>query len=104
MTRHTRATLSARCDGADEYAIADVVSGNALAKFFDHADRLMADDETRLNWILAPDDVQVSSTNRGQRHANDGFTRSRARFVDLLDPDSVLTSKNVCFHFITSLL
>ena len=44
-------------------------------------------------------DVQVGSTNRGQRYANDGLTRASARCLYLFDPDSVLTSENICFHF-----
>src|ERR1043166_6338611 len=64
----------------------------------------MTDDETRRNWILAPDDVQVGSTDRSQRYANDCLTRASTRFVDLFDPNFVLTSKNICFHFNTSLL
>jgi hypothetical protein len=96
--------LTARSNCTHEHAIADVVTGNTFTEFFNHADRFMTDDETGRDRILAPDDVQICSTNRGQRHANDGLTGPSAWFLYLFDPDSVLTSKNICFHFNTSLL
>jgi len=99
---HTRATLPARRDRADEHAIADVETGDALAKLFDYADRFVPDGETGLNRILASDDVQIGSANRGQRDANNCLARASARFVDLLNRNFVLTSEYVCFHFNTS--
>ena len=38
------AALTSGRDGSDEHAVADLVTGDARAEFFDDAHRLMADD------------------------------------------------------------
>src|SRR5215213_4306907 len=63
----------------------------------------MTNHQTRCNRIFASDDVKVCSTNRCERHANDGFTSPGARFVYLFNPNLVLTMENICFHFTTCL-
>src|SRR5687767_8077417 len=104
MTRQTRAALTARRNRAHEHAVAYVVSRNTFAKLFDHANRLMPDHQTRCNGIFTSHDMKVRSANRCQRHANDGFADSSAWFINFLDLDFVLATKNICFHFTTSLL
>src|SRR6185369_626322 len=90
--------LTTRSDGSDEHAITDVVTRNSVAELFDDADRLVTNDQTRSNWILASDDVQVCAANSRERYADDGFARAGAWFWDLLNTNLVLCMKNVCLH------
>src|SRR6185437_1256290 len=99
MTGEAGAALAAGRDGAHEHAISNVVSRNTIAELFDYAHRFVSDNQAGCNRVFAPHNVQVRSTDRRQRHANNCFTSSSTWFVYLFDPYFVLTSKNVCFHF-----
>jgi hypothetical protein len=47
----------------------------------------MADDEARLDGVLAADDVQVRAANGGERDADDGLPGSRAWPLDFFDSE-----------------
>jgi hypothetical protein len=90
--------LTARGDGADDDAIADRVAGHADSQLFDDADWLVADDQARLDRILAAGDVQVGAADRGHRHTDDGLARSGVRPRHFLDADVVDAMKNGGAH------
>jgi hypothetical protein len=98
VTGQAPAALTARRDRADEYAIADVVSGNSFAELFDHTHWFVSDHETGSNWILASDDMKVGATNRRQRYAYNGFAYTGAWFLYLFNSNFVLAMENICFH------
>jgi len=91
--------LTAWSNRTYQYALANLISRNALAKLLNHTNWLVTDHQTRRDWIFAPDDVQVRSTNRGQRHTDHGFTHSGSWFFNFFHTDIVVPVKNVCFHF-----
>jgi hypothetical protein len=91
--------LTARRDRSDEYALADVITGNSWADLLDDSNRFVTDHETGRNRIFTSHDVKISSANRGKRHAYDRLTHAGPWFVDLFDTDVVLTVKNICSHF-----
>ncbi len=64
VLREAGAALAAGGDGADEHPVADLVARHAGSQLFDHADRLVADDQARAHRILAAQDVQVGAADR----------------------------------------
>jgi hypothetical protein len=94
--------LSARRDGADKYAITDLVSGKSFAKFFDHSDGFMPDNQAGGNRILTSNNVEIRAADRRERYANHRFPCAGARFGYLLNSDVVLTMKNICSHLAPS--
>ena len=48
--------------------------------------------------VLALDDVHVSAADGRRRNPDDGFTGSRSRFLDLLDPQIVDAAEDNRFH------
>lgn len=59
----TGATLPARCDRADQRAIANLVSGYAFAEFFNDSNRFVSNHETRLHCIFAAQNMKIGSAN-----------------------------------------
>ena len=61
----TGAALTARRDRAHQNAIADFVSRQSFAEFFDHADRLVSDHQSGFHWVFAAQDVQIRPADGG---------------------------------------
>jgi hypothetical protein len=90
--------LAAWGDGAHDDALADRVAGHADSELFDDADRLVADDEARLDGILAAGDVKIGAADRRHRDANDGLARPGARFRHIFDADVIDAVKDGSAH------
>ena len=72
-------TLSTRRDRANDHALAHgVLRAEPVAKFFDDADRLVAEDQAWAHGILTLHDVHVSPANGGGRNPDHGLARLRA--------------------------
>ena len=98
LRRKTGTALTARRNRSGHHAIADFVAGDTFAQFFDDADWLVTDDQARLHRILAAQDVQIGSTDRRQRDANNRFAETGARSRHFFYTDVVCTVKYVCPH------
>jgi hypothetical protein len=98
VTGQAGATLAARSDRADEYAIADPVPSYAGTQLFDYADRLVPDNQTFPDGILAAHYVQICSADSRKRHANNCLTRTRARPLNFFNSNLVFAVKDRCSH------
>lgn len=58
----------------------------------------MTDDESRLDRILTPHEMQIRAADRRQRHAHHGFTNACAWPFDLFNADVVDSVKNCRSH------
>jgi hypothetical protein len=85
-------------DRADQYPVADLVAGDAGAKFRDDADRFVPDHEAGLHRIFATHDVQVRPTDRRQRDPHQGFARFRLRQGEMLNTCASNAMKHVRTH------
>ena len=81
----TSAALAAGRDRADQNAIADFVSGQSFAQFFDHADRFVSDHQSRFHRVFAAQNVQVGPADGGERDANDRFANAGMRSRHFFD-------------------
>src|SRR5207237_1743047 len=82
--------LAARRDGADDDTLPDrVVRLQSGAEFIDHADRLVAEDQARLDRVFATDDVHIRAADGRRRDADDGFAGARRRLLNLFDRQPV---------------
>src|SRR5262249_61860469 len=68
------------------------------AELVDHADRLMADDQSRPDRILAAHDVHVGPADRGCRDADDPFARARNGPRHLLHVGVILAFEDDRLH------
>src|SRR5688500_10820709 len=98
MTTEARAALAAWCDCADQNTIANAIAGDSRPELIDHADRLMADDQARLDRVFAAHNVQIGSTNRRQRDTDDGLAGPGPRPHDPFDAESLDPAKHVRLH------
>jgi hypothetical protein len=55
--------LTAGRDRANQNAIANFVTGNTFAQFFDHADRFVSDHESGLYRIFTSKNVEIGAAN-----------------------------------------
>jgi hypothetical protein len=78
--------------------IADFVSGQSFAEFFDHADGLMSDHQSGFHRVLTAQNVQVRSANGGERDSDYRFTDAGARSRHFFDPDLVWSVKDIGSH------
>ena len=76
--------LAAGRDCPDEDALADVVADDARTQLLDDADGLVAEDQSRLDRVLALDDVDVGPADRRQGDPDDRLAGTRPRPLDLL--------------------
>src|SRR5437667_2330791 len=76
VSAEARVALSARRNGADQYAIAHCVAGNAVSNFVDYADRLVTDDQAVSDGILALQDMKICATDGSERDPDNRFSRS----------------------------
>jgi hypothetical protein len=90
--------LAARRDCPDQHAVAHGVARDARAELFDDADRLVADHQSRADGVLAAQDVEVGSADRGQRDANDRVADARPRAFHLLHTEIVRAVKHGRAH------
>src|SRR5581483_494008 len=98
MSRQTGMALTAGSDGPHKHAITDFIAGDAGAEFFDHAHRLVADDEARINRVLAAHDMQISAADRRQRHANHRLASAGAGLFYFINADLIHPMKYVSSH------
>ena len=63
----------------DQHAFAQGVSRDTQAQLMNHSYRFVADDETWLYGIFAPQDMQVRPANCSQRHADDRLAGAGTR-------------------------
>ena len=98
LRRQASTALSARCDRADEHTIANRVSGDAFAEFFDYSDRLVSNDETRLHGIFSAQNVKIRAANGRERDSDHSLTDTGARAWHLFEPNVVRSMKNVRPH------
>src|SRR5438046_2402435 len=87
MARETRQALATRRDGADQNPIADLISTDPRAELVDDADCFVSDDESRANWILSLDDVEIGSADGGHRNFDDRLADSRMGARDFLNAE-----------------
>ena len=91
--------LAARRDRADDDALADRVElVEPWAELVDDADRLVTQDQARLDRILAADDVHVRAADRRGRDADDRLAGARRRLRDLFDRNPILALEHHRFH------
>ncbi len=92
------AALAARRDCADEHTLADLVAGDAGAELVDDADRLVADDQSRSDRVLALEDVDVGAADRRRGDADDGLAGAGMWLGDGLDTDVARTVEDGRAH------
>jgi hypothetical protein len=84
--------------GADEHPLAEGVAGDTLPELLDDADRLVPDDASCVDGVLASHDVEIGAADGRERDANDRLSGSGPRALDLLDAELVDASKDVRLH------
>src|ERR1051325_7083407 len=94
----TRMALAAGRDGADQDAVADRVTGHAGAELRDDAGRLVPDDESRPDRILATDDVQVRAADRRRGDLDQRFAGTGNGARNVFDADVADAMKNRGAH------
>jgi len=86
----------------DENSISDFITSYPDAQLGNYANWFVSNHQSGLNRIFPAHDVQVRSTDSGQRHAYYGLTYVCTGHRYFFYADIILTVKNVGFHFHTS--
>jgi hypothetical protein len=98
MAIETGAALPARRNGADHDPLSDGVTRDARPEFGDHANRLMTDGQSLPDRVIAPEDVDIGSTNRGGRYFYESLSRPGCRNRLLCQLYFSWPEKYCCFH------
>src|SRR5262249_50118345 len=92
-------TLAARCDGAGDDPLPDVIEVlEPCAELLNDTDRFVPDDEARPYGVLAAHDMDISATNRRRRDAEHGFAGFGRWFRHFFNRDVVFASEDHGFH------
>ena len=91
--------MTAGRNSADQNAIADLISGQSFAEFFDHANRLVSDHQSRFHRVFAAQYVQVRPADGGERNSDYSFIDAGARLWHFFNTNVVWSVKNVGSHF-----
>jgi hypothetical protein len=98
MPRKARLTLAARRDSADQNSLTDLITLDILPQLINDPNCFMADDQARLHWIFALNDMDVSAADGGEPHTNDGLFGSGPGDWFEFDSKIARALKDVRFH------
>ncbi len=98
VSTQTEITLSAWRNCAHEDAVSNFVSGYAFSKLVDDAHGLMANDQAGFDGVFTSQNVQVRTTNCGERNANYCLTGSWPRDGHRFQTDLTRSVKNQRLH------
>ena len=91
--------LTARRNGADDHALADLILGlEPLTKRLDDPDGLVSEDQSRPHGVLAFDDVHVGAADRRRRDADHGLPSLRLGLRPILEYQPVRASESHGSH------
>jgi len=99
ISRQTRTALTTGSNRANEHTVPEFVACDTRSKFLYHSNRFVTDDQPGLDWILASDDMQISTADRRQRYSNSSFTDTGVRAVHFFYAHLIDTAEHVGSHF-----